>query len=46
MERILTRNILYRYDDAQSRVEQYTGTTMERTIFNKLIKDLKQGDTL
>ncbi|MCB2307291.1 hypothetical protein LGL08_10065 [Clostridium estertheticum] len=30
MERILTRNILYRYDDAQSRVEQYTGTTIDR----------------
>jgi DNA invertase Pin-like site-specific DNA recombinase len=43
---IQTRNILDRYDGAEIRVEQYTGTTMDRPIFNKLIEDLKQGDTL
>lgn len=43
---VQTRNILDRYDDAEIRVEQYTGTTMDRPIFNKLIEDLKQGDTL
>lgn len=43
---VQTRNILDRYDDAKIRVEQYTGTTMDRPIFNKLIEDLKQGDTL
>jgi len=43
---VQTRNILDRYDDAEIRVEQYTGTTMHRPIFNKLIEDLKQGDTL
>ena len=43
---VQTRNILDRYDGAEIRVEQYTGTTMDRPIFNKLIEDLKQGDTL
>ncbi|MBX4271815.1 recombinase family protein [Clostridium estertheticum] len=43
---VQTRNILDRYDDAEIRVEQYTGTTIDRPIFNKLIEDLKQGDTL
>ncbi|MCB2357374.1 recombinase family protein [Clostridium estertheticum] len=43
---VQTRNILDRYDDAEIRVEQYTGITMDRPIFNKLIEDLKQGDTL
>ena len=43
---IQTKNILERYDNAVIRVEQYTGTTTDRPIFNKLIDDLKQGDTL
>ncbi|WP_396020656.1 recombinase family protein [Clostridium sp. CM027] len=43
---VQTRNILDRYDGAEIRVEQYTGTTIDRPIFNKLIEDLKQGDTL
>ena len=43
---IQTRDILDRYDGAEIRVEQYTGTTTDRPIFNKLINDLKQGDTL
>jgi len=43
---VQTRNILDRYEDAKISVEQYTGTTMDRPIFNKLIEDLKQGDTL
>ncbi|WP_290445908.1 hypothetical protein [Clostridium estertheticum] len=41
MERILTRNILYRYDGAQIRVEQYTGTTMDRPIQNGDFKSRK-----
>jgi DNA invertase Pin-like site-specific DNA recombinase len=43
---VQTRDILDRYDSAVIRVEQYTGTTTDRPIFNKLIEDLKQGDTL
>ncbi|HEY5588150.1 MAG TPA: recombinase family protein [Candidatus Paceibacterota bacterium] len=43
---VQTRDILDRYDGAEIRVEQYTGTTIDRPIFNKLINDLKQGDTL
>ena len=43
---VQTRNILDKYDGAEVRVEQYTGATMDRPIFNKLIEDLKQGDTL
>jgi len=43
---VQTRDILDRYDGAEIRVEQYTGTTIDRPIFNKLIEDLKQGDTL
>lgn len=43
---VQTRDILDRYDGAEIRVEQYTGTTTDRPIFNKLIEDLKQGDTL
>ena len=43
---VQTRNILDRHDGAEIRVEQYTGTTMDRPIFNSLIEDLKQGDTL
>jgi len=43
---IQTRDILDRYDGAEIRVEQYTGTTTDRPIFNKLVNDLKRGDTL
>jgi len=43
---VQTRDILDRYNGAEIRVEQYTGTTTDRPIFNKLIEDLKQGDTL
>lgn len=40
------KDILERYDNAHIEIEQYTGTTIERPIFNKVIDDLKQGDTL
>ena len=43
---IQTKDILDRYDSAVIRVEQYTGTTTDRPIFNQLIDGLKQGDTL
>lgn len=41
-----TKDILDRYDNAVIRVEQYTGTTTDRPIFNELVENLKQGDTL
>lgn len=40
------QDILARYENAHIETEQYTGTTIERPIFNKVIDDLKQGDTL
>lgn len=40
------QDILSRYSDAHIEYEQYTGTTIERPIFNKVIDNLKQGDTL
>jgi len=43
---IQTKEILDRYASAVIIVEQYTGTTTDRPIFNKLINDLKQSDTL
>ncbi|MBU3217795.1 recombinase family protein [Clostridium estertheticum] len=43
---VQTTDILDRYDSAVIRVEQYTGTTTDRPIFNKLVYDLKKGDTL
>lgn len=38
--------ILKRYSNAIIYSEQYTGTTTDRPVFNKIIDDLKTGDTL
>ncbi len=38
--------IKQRYENAEIEVEQYTGATTERPVFNKVIGLLKQGDTL
>jgi DNA invertase Pin-like site-specific DNA recombinase len=40
------QEILGRYNNAHIEYEQFTGTTIERPIFNKIIEELKQGDTL
>ena len=39
-------NIKREYPDATIIEESYTGTTTDRPNFNKLIKNLKQGDTI
>ena len=39
-------NIKREYPDATIITEEYTGTTTDRPNFNKLIKNLKQGDTI
>ena len=39
-------NIKREYPDATIITEEYTGTTTDRPSFNKLIKNLKQGDTV
>ncbi|WP_291571429.1 recombinase family protein [Clostridium sp. UBA4548] len=40
------QEILNRYDNAIIYKEQYTGTTTNRPIFDKIIKELEAGDTL
>lgn len=40
------QEILAKYANAQMELEQFTGATTERPIFNKIINELKQGDTL
>ena len=40
------QEILSRYENAHMELEQFTGATTERPIFNKIINELKQGDTL
>lgn len=40
------REILHRYENAVIHQEQYTGTKMDRPIFNSIINDLQPGDTL
>lgn len=35
-----------RYKDAKIYQEQYTGTKSDRPIFNEVLKELKEGDTL
>jgi len=40
------QEVLNRYENAHIEFEQFTGTTTERPIFNKIIEELKQGDTL
>lgn len=39
-------NIKKEYPDATIITEEYTGTTTDRPNFNKLIKNVKQGDTI
>ena len=40
------QEILSKYENARIELEQFTGTTTGRPIFNKLIGELNQGDTL
>lgn len=40
------QEILNRHENAHIEFEQFTGATTERPIFNKIITELKQGDTL
>lgn len=40
------RNILAAYPDADVKQEAYTGTKIDRPVFNSLIKKLEAGDTL
>ena len=40
------RNILKEYPDAQIIKEAYTGTKLDRPEWNKIYKNLKQGDTV
>lgn len=49
MKQRITRqidNIKREYPDATIITEEYTGTTTDRPNFNKLVKNLKQGDTV
>ena len=43
---VQTREILARYENAHMEIEQFTGATTERPVFNKIISELKKGDTL
>lgn len=43
---VQSREILERYDNARIISEQYTGTTIERPQFNRIISELKKGDIL
>lgn len=40
------KQIVERYGNAIIESEQYTATTMDRPVFNKLMEQLKEGDTL
>ncbi|MFZ3102443.1 MAG: recombinase family protein [Desulfitobacteriaceae bacterium] len=40
------QEIFNRYENAQMHFEQFTGATTERPIFNKIICELKNNDTL
>ncbi|WP_338031839.1 recombinase family protein [Desulfosporosinus fructosivorans] len=40
------QEILNRYENAHIELEQFTGATTERPIFNKIIDELNHGDTL
>lgn len=43
---VQSNEILSRYENARIELEQFTGTTTERPIFNKVIEELQKGDTL
>lgn len=40
------KEILDKYNNAEIRTEQYTGTTTDRPVFKELVNKLKNGDTL
>lgn len=40
------KEILDKYNNAEIKKEQYTGTTTDRPIFKELVSKLKNGDTL
>lgn len=40
------QEILARYENAHMELEQFTGATTERPVFNKIINEIKKGDTL
>lgn len=41
-----TKDILEKYNNAIIETEQYSGIKIERPIFNKIIENIKKGDTL
>lgn len=41
-----SKEILSRYENVHMELEQFTGATTERPVFNKIIRELKKGDTL
>ncbi len=43
---VQVNEIKQRYENSQIEIEQYTGTTTERPVFNKVISMLTSGDTL
>lgn len=43
---VQVNEIKQRYSNAEIKVEQYTGSTTERPLFNKVIEKLGKGDTL
>lgn len=43
---IQEKEILNRYENAEIKIEQYTGATIERPIFTDIINKLQKGDTL
>jgi len=43
---VQAQEILSRYENARIKYEQYTGTTTDRPVFNKVINELKEGDVL
>lgn len=43
---VQSNEILSRYENAKIELEQFTGTTVERPVFNKIITELQKGDML
>lgn len=43
---VQTKEIMERYENPIIEIEQYTGVTTDRPVFNKMVENLKQGDTL
>lgn len=44
--KVQTKEILEKYEGAKILEEQFTGTKMDRPVLNKLMEELKEGDTL